>query len=126
MKYASIALAMILLTGCSMTPKQELSDYSAHSNALTGVTMCGEEGHVTKAQSEELTQIMYQRLSQSHTYNSQKMSTAYDSRLEELKMELANADDDGLAFFKKVCGQIPSMLAYNREGNEIIKFPKFD
>ena len=126
MKQALLAVGLIFLTGCAMTPKQPLIDYKAHANALTGVAMCAEAGHVTKSQSEELMQIMYGRLAQDYSYSPQKMSSEYSARLDELKVQIDQADDAGLDFFKKVCKQIPSMLAYNRTAKDKIKVPQFN
>ncbi|EPJ55872.1 MAG: hypothetical protein OFPI_02520 [Osedax symbiont Rs2] len=126
MKQGLLVLGLILLTGCAMAPKQELTDYKAHSNALTGVAMCADAGHVTTAQSEELMQIMYGRLAQDYSYDPEKRASQYSARLDELKVQLDQADATGLEFFEQVCKQIPSMLAYNRTAKDNIKVPQFD
>ena len=126
MKQVLLPLGLILLTGCAMAPKQELVDYHAHARALSGVTLCAELGHVTKAQSEELTQIIYGRLAEEYSYNAATMSSEFNTSLETLKVKLAKADATDLDFFSEVCQQIPAMLAYNREGNNAIKYPQFN
>jgi hypothetical protein len=109
-----------------MTPKETLVDYKPHSNALSGVTMCANAGHVTNAQSEELIGIMYGRLAQAYSYDSQIMSSHISSKLSELNTALNKGDSEELAFFEKVCQQIPSMLDYNRKNSKGIKVPQFD